>query len=82
MDNGECLKIDSRLLHLMQYDSTIRIEPFELLSLTGLGFRVSATDLYVSYKVDVGLLFEVVGKSCECVSKGSDTLFLPDQRRE
>lgn len=73
MDDGECLEIDSRLLHLMQYDSTVRIEPLELLKLIGLGFRVFATDLSVSYKVNVVFLSKVVGKSCECVSKGSDT---------
>lgn len=47
----------------------VRIEPVELLNLTGLGFRVYATDLSVSYKVDVVFLSEVVGKSCVCVSK-------------
>lgn len=73
MDDGECLEIDSRLVHLMQYDSMVRIEPFELLNLTGLGFRVFATNLFVPYKVDVRFLSEVVGKSCECVSKESDT---------
>lgn len=62
MDDGECLEIDSRLVHLMQYDSTVKIKPFELLNLTGLGFRVFATNLYDSYKVDVGFLSDVVGK--------------------
>lgn len=82
MDDGECLEIDSRLVHLMQYVSTVRIEPFELLNLTGLGFKVFATDLYVPYKFDVRFLSEVAGKICECVSNESDTRFLPDHRRE
>ena len=38
MDDGECFEIDSRLLHLMQYDSTVRIELLELLNLIGSGF--------------------------------------------
>lgn len=73
MNDGECLEIDSRTVAFNAVCSMVRIEPFELLNLTGLGFRVYATDLSVSYKVDVAFLSKIVGKSCMCVSKGSDT---------